>query len=217
MATNQAQQAATAAAVGGTGERIHAGPPSRRLRRDALANQERVLAAAMTAMLREGRHVPMATIAEEAGVGVGTLYRRYPTREALLAALTERSFAMVWTLAEQAARRKEPARAALRWFLEGTIDHRNQLVLPLHGGPATLTATARQTQHEVHAAIGRLLQRGQQDRTIRADVTPHDIVIFGAMLAQPLPNAADWDSIARRQAEIFLSGLSPHADSAEEP
>ena len=48
------------------------------LRRDALANQERVLAAAVTAVLREGRQVPMATIAADAGVGVGTLYRRYP-------------------------------------------------------------------------------------------------------------------------------------------
>ena len=62
------------------------------LRRDALANQERVLAAAVATLLREGRQASMATIAAEAGVGVGTLYRRYPSREALLSALTERSF-----------------------------------------------------------------------------------------------------------------------------
>jgi AcrR family transcriptional regulator len=56
----------------------------RALRSDALANQERVLAAAVTAVLREGQQVPMAIIAAEAGVGIGTLYRRYPNREALL-------------------------------------------------------------------------------------------------------------------------------------
>ncbi len=61
--------------------------PHRRPRRDAEANRERVLAAAAAAMLREGRTVPLANIAAEAGVGVGTLYRRYADRQALLRAL----------------------------------------------------------------------------------------------------------------------------------
>jgi len=64
--------------------------PRRRPRRDAEANRERVLAAAAAAMLREGRTVPLATIAAEAGVGVGTLYRRYADRQALLHALEYR-------------------------------------------------------------------------------------------------------------------------------
>lgn len=67
-------------------------PPTRS---DALASQERPLAAAATAMLREGREVPMASIARDAGVGIGMLYRNYPTREAFLAALTERTFGPV--------------------------------------------------------------------------------------------------------------------------
>lgn len=199
------------------GERDLAAARSRRRRRDALANQERVLATAVAAMLRAGRHVPMATIAREADVGVGTLYRNYPNREALLAALTERSFAMVRALAEQAAQRKGPAIAALRWFLEGTIEHGDQLVLPLHGGPTALTAAARQARSEIHAAIARVLERGRQDGSIRADVTPLDIVIFGAMLVEPLANVTDWDKNARRQAGIFLSGLSPQPDPPEEP
>jgi AcrR family transcriptional regulator len=189
-------------------------PPSRPPRRDARANAERLLAAAVTAMLREGRRVPMATIAEEAGVGVGTLYRHYPDRDALLAALTERSFRLVLALAEDAAERDEPADAALCWFLDGTIAHRSQLVLPLHGGPAVLTAAAQQIQGEVRTAIGRLLDRGQREGVIRADVTPVDIVIFGAMLAQPLPTMTDWDGTARRYAGIFVAGLHPGAGSA---
>jgi AcrR family transcriptional regulator len=56
-------------------------------RRDAELNRERVLASAVSAMLREGRNVPLAAIAAEAGVGVGTLYRSYADREALLHAL----------------------------------------------------------------------------------------------------------------------------------
>ena len=192
----------------------HPRQPARQPRRDALANAERLLAAAVTVMLREGRRAPMAAIAEEAGVGVGTLYRHSPDRDALLAALTERSFAMVRALAEQAAQRDGPADAALRWFFDGTIGHRNQLVLPLHGGPATLTPAAQQARSEVHAAIAVLLARGKRDGVIRADVTPIDIVIFGAMLAQPLPTMTDWDGTARRYAGFFVAGLRPGTGSA---
>ena len=185
-----------------------------RQRRDALANAERLLAAAVTAMLRDGLHVPMAAIAEEGGVGVGTLYRHYPDRDALLAALTERSFTMVRALAEEAAGRDEVADAALRWFLDGTISHRSQLVLPLHGGPPALTAAAQQARDEVHTALERLLDRGKREHTIRPDVTPFDIVVFGAMLAQPLPNTDRWDSTARRLAGFFVAGLRPHGAGA---
>ncbi len=79
-----------------------AGGGRRRVRSDALANRERVLAAAVTAVLREGRQVPMGTIAAEAGVGIGTLYRRYPNREVLLEALTLRAFRLVLQCAEDA-------------------------------------------------------------------------------------------------------------------
>lgn len=180
----------------------------RPLRRDAAANRERVLAAAVAAVLREGPQVPMATIAAEAGVGVGTLYRRYPTREALLDALTERSFAMVRDVAEQAAAQDGPAIAALDGFLERTIGHRDQLVLPLHGGPPEPSPAAREAQAQVHAALGRLLERGRRDGSIRSDVTTADVVVFGAVLAQPLPGIRDWDATARRQKQIFLTGVS---------
>lgn len=182
---------------------------SRPLRRDARENRERVLAAATTAMLHEGRHVPMATIAQQAGVGVGTLYRRYPTREHLLGALTERSFALVRDLAEECTAAPSTGISCLEHFLSGTIDHRDQLVLPLHGGPAELSARSEQLQSALNDAIDHLLARGRTDGTIRPELTTSDIVNFGAMLAQPLPNAPDWDRIARRQRDIFLVGATP--------
>lgn len=178
------------------------------LRKDAQANQEKVLAAAVTAMLREGRQVPMATIAERAGVGVGTLYRRYPTREALLSALTERSFTLVRHLAEGVAERDEPAITSLERFLDGTIDHRDQLVLPLHGGPVELSETSARLRHGVHTAVAGILERGRRDRTLRSTVTTSDVVTFGAMLAQPLANVSGWDAVARRQKDIFLAGVA---------
>ena len=87
----------------------NAQPIAQRLRSDAAANRERILAAATIAVRRDGEKVPMATIAEEAGVGIGTVYRHYPTRPALLAALTLRSFHLVLERARTAAQSDEPA------------------------------------------------------------------------------------------------------------
>lgn len=183
----------------------------RPLRRDALANQERVLAAAVTAVLREGPQVPMATIAAEAGVGVGTLYRRYPNREALLDALTHRCFELVLQQARAAQAREGTALACLSWFWERMIDQRDQLVLPLVGGPPVTSTQTLTVQSQLHQCLQHLLERGQREGSIRGDIVTRDVIIFGAMLVTPLPGAEGWSPTARRQKEIYLDGLSPPA------
>jgi AcrR family transcriptional regulator len=183
-------------------------PIAQRLRSDAAANRERILAAATTAVGRDGERVPMATIADEAGVGIGTLYRHYPTRSALLAALTLRSFQLVLQHARAAALSDEPAPAALEQFFERTIAARNQLILPLHGGPVIHDEKIVALRAEIRSLLEQVLARGRRDRTIRPDATPSDIIIAGAMLAQRLPHTADWDQLARRQATIFVAGLA---------
>jgi AcrR family transcriptional regulator len=180
----------------------------RRPRSDAAANRERILATATIAVRRDGGRVPMAKIADEAGVGIGTLYRHYPTRSALLAALMLRSFNLVLQHARTAAQSDEPAPAALTHFFEQTIAARNEFVLPLHGGPVIDDQKIVALQTDIRKLLGQVLARGRHDRTIRPDITPNDIIITGAMLAQPLPNAADWDQLARRQARIFVAGLA---------
>ena len=180
----------------------------RRLRSDAAANRERILAAATIAVRRDGEKVPMATIADEAGVGIGTLYRHYPTRPALLAALTLRSFHLVLQHARAAALSDEPAPAALAQFFEQTIAARDEFVLPLHGGPVIRDEKIVALQTEIRHLLERVLARGRRERSIRPDATPNDIIITGAMLAQPLPHAPDWDQLARRQASIFVAGVA---------
>ena len=154
----------------------------------------------------------MATIAEQAGVGIGTVYRHYPTRTALLAALTRRSFELVLSHARAAAHSDEPALAALTQFFDATIAAREEFVLPLHGGPVIQDDEITALQTEIRHQLAQVLARGQHDRTIRADATPNDIIITGAMLAQPLPHAPDWDRLARRQASLYIAGLAA-ADS----
>ncbi len=183
-------------------------PVSQRLRSDAAANRERILTAATIAVRRDGEKVPMATIAAEAGVGIGTLYRHYPTRPALLTALTLRSFQLVLQHARAAALSDKPAPEALEQFFEQTIAARNEFILPLHGGPVIRDEKIIALRTEIRSLLEQVLARGRRDRTIRADATPIDIIIAGAMLAQPLPHAADWDQLARQQARIYVAGLA---------
>jgi AcrR family transcriptional regulator len=187
------------------------GSGRRRVRSDALAHQERVLAAAVTAVLREGRQVPMGTIAAAAGVGIGTLYRRYPNREALLEALTLRAFRLVLECAENAENPDEPGLAALSSFLDCVISRADQLILPLHGGPIPAAAETLAARSTVHQALQRILDRGWRDGTIRADVTTRDIIVLTALLAQQLPDNRGPDQAPRRLKAFFLDGLAPPA------
>jgi AcrR family transcriptional regulator len=181
----------------------------RELRRDAADNRERVLAAAAAAVRREGTAVPMATVAADAGVGVGTVYRHFPSREALLGALTHRSFQLVLDAAGKAAETDQSGIEAVRGFLDQTIEHGPDLVLPLHGGPLPTDQGAVAIQAEVRRKLGSLLRRGKDDGTIRRDARAADLVIFGALMAQQLPHIPDWNRTAQRLVDIYLAGLAP--------
>jgi AcrR family transcriptional regulator len=149
----------------------------------------------------------MSTIAAAAGVGVGTLYRHYPSREALLAALTHRSFRMVLVAAQRAADADQAAIECIRSFLDDTIQHGAELVLPMHGGPIPEDRATLVLRGEAHDTLDEILRRGRHDGTIRPDLTSLDIIMFGAMIAQPLPTATHWKRTAQRQAAIFLDGI----------
>ncbi|MEZ0094828.1 TetR/AcrR family transcriptional regulator [Streptacidiphilus sp. EB129] len=181
----------------------------RELRRDAADNRDRVLAAAAAAVRREGAAVPMATVAADAGVGVGTVYRHFPSREALLGALTHRSFQLVLDAAAKAAESDRSGIEAVRGFLDQTIEHGPDLVLPLHGGPVLIDEDTVAIQAAVHRELASLLHRGQQDGTIRHDVRTADLVIFGALIAQQLPHVPDWRRTAQRLVDIHLAGMAP--------
>jgi AcrR family transcriptional regulator len=190
-----------------TEQAAETGAGLRKLRRDAAINRDRVLAAAAIAVRREGVGVPLATIAADAGVGTGTLYRHYPSREALLTALTHRSYRLVLDAARRAAEIDGSAIEALRHFLHQTVEHGADLVLPLHGGPVLVDEGTITLRTAVHDTLEQVVRRGQHDGTVRPDITVVDIIIFGALLAEPLPHAPDWRLSALRQAGIYLDGL----------
>jgi AcrR family transcriptional regulator len=153
----------------------------------------------------------MATIAAEAGVGVGTLYRHFPTRDDLLAYLTHRSFEQVLANAIAAERDGTTPLDCLRLFIEAAISQRNELVLPLHGGPPVRSEATKALRDEVHRVVQRTIDQGVAEASLRPGTEPRDIVVFGAMLAQPRPADPGWDATCRRLLACYLRGLGQPA------
>jgi AcrR family transcriptional regulator len=149
----------------------------------------------------------MGTIAAEAGVGIGTLYRHFPSREALLSHLTLLSFEKVLANAQRAESEGTSPADCLRLFIDAAIRARNELVLPLHGGPPVTSPATKAIRTQVHRILQRIIDRGVADRSLRPGTTPRDIVVFGSMLTQPRPSDPSWDSTCRRLLTTYLRGL----------
>src|ERR1700749_216097 len=132
---------------------------SREPRSDAAHTPQALVRAATTAIHREGPRVPMATIAADAGVGIGTLYRHFPTREDLLSYLTHASFEQVLANAAAAESNGTTATESLQQFIDAAIGQRNQLVLPLHGGPSQTWPRTGAVREHVHQIIQRIIDR----------------------------------------------------------
>lgn len=185
----------------------------RQPRRDAEVNRERLLAAAVSAMLLEGRNVPLATIAAKAGVGVGTLYRKYADREALLHALEYRAYGLLNRILDGVESRQELSGLdAVGQFLRLSLEVGDQLVLPLHGAPPLVTDEAVAARREIYRRLDLFADRGRADGSIHAPVNATDIIVFSAVITQPLAHGPNWPGLARRQLAVFLAGLA--ADTA---
>ncbi|HEY0813164.1 MAG TPA: TetR/AcrR family transcriptional regulator [Pseudonocardia sp.] len=190
--------------VDGDGAVAGRSPRHRPLRRDAVANRERLLAAAVTTLLRRGSAATLSQIAEEAGVGIGTLYRRYPTRDALMEALQARAFGLVIERVKEIEAAELPGIDALRMFLQRTVDHGSQLVMPAHGAPASVSAEVHRLRGELHGRIAAMVERGVRDGSVRPDLTARDLITFGSLIAIPQPGAADWAALMGRQIDLFV-------------
>jgi AcrR family transcriptional regulator len=183
-------------------------PPPRKLRSDAAENAERLLAAAIRSGLASGRAVPLAEVAAEAGVGVGTLYRRYPNREALIEGLQERAYRILIAVAEAALAEGVSGLDAIERFLTESFAHRDELVLPLHGAPRSEGTESARLRGQLKTVMGAIIARGHGDRTVRAEVTGRTVVQFGAMLAQPLTATPGWDAAAAELRVVFMRGIA---------
>jgi AcrR family transcriptional regulator len=144
------------------------------LRADARQNRERILAAAEKVFMEQGHATSLEAVAKHAGVGIGTMYRRFPTRDALLAA----TYSDGLVAFAQTCRDMEPSldhSSALRTYIEGLVGHINiyrglaaSIGMVLHSGTPGCKAIG-----DVGAA---LLRQAQENGAVRADVAFNDIV-----------------------------------------
>ncbi|TDD19203.1 TetR family transcriptional regulator [Nonomuraea diastatica] len=164
------------------------------MRADARRNRDRLLAEARTAFLDHGTDASLEDVAARAGVGVGTLYRHFPTREALLAELLRERFDALAAGARQLAGHPSPREALIIWTLDFV-----RTTTVYRGLTAAVTATLHDPASALHAsceamrgAATALLTRAQEAGEVRADVAPLEFLalVAGASWArEQMPGA----------------------------
>lgn len=181
---------------------------SRPSRADAERNRQRVLEVAHKLFTERGDEVQMAEVARAAEVGVGTVYRHFPTRQALIEAVAEQRFADILTFAEQQCLPRPDARRALACLLThvGEVHEQERGVSGVIEATFGFTAPRGAVGQALMAIGETLVQRGRTDGTLRADVTVTDLYMSVGAVAVLSRNAVgDW----RRFVEITLDGLRP--------
>jgi AcrR family transcriptional regulator len=188
--------------------RTSGNPRGRRaVRRDALINREKILTVAAELMGQRGRNVALADIAGAAGVGIGTLYRGYPDRIALLHALEHRAYDLLIAALERIGTSGQTGAAAVQSYLEECLALGDQLVLPLRGAPPLTDAKAIEARRRINHALEQFLADGRAEGVVRADINATDVIACGAMVTQPLPRGPQWPRIARRHIALFVDGI----------
>src|SRR3954453_3360060 len=177
----------------------------RPLRADARRNRERILVAARGACAAHGANVQMDDVAREAGVGVGTVYRHFPTKDALIEALVAEKFRVTTDNIRAALEIEDPWEAfctALRSNAAGTAADAGLRDALIRLGPLARHTDAGQA--DLHAVASRMVERAPAAGALRADVTVDDI---GALMAGLCTTMAHPELNWRRHLELLLDGL----------
>jgi AcrR family transcriptional regulator len=183
------------------------------LRADAQRNRERILAAACDVFVEQGADAPLEEVIARAGVGFGTLYRRFPDRAALSRAVVIYVLERLHVIATRAY---ETAAAPLDAYLREALDLRVGAVVPMlldqvsMDDPEILRLRQRDS-----ALVERMIERAHEDGTLRRDVQFADVALLLIRLSRPLPGAIPPElqqQLAHRHLEIVLAGLRPQGN-----
>jgi AcrR family transcriptional regulator len=168
---------------------------------DADAKRERLLAAAEGVFAEHGLDAPMPAVARAAGAGVGSLYRQFPSKDELVAALAERRLTRIGVLLDEALTRPR-AWPALREVIEAIVADGDVSAQAI--ASATAEPTVAQARQNIRSQLDELVARAQREGDLRADATRPDVtlVIASARATRHLGEAA-W----RRLVELALDGL----------
>jgi AcrR family transcriptional regulator len=182
--------------------------PLKKPRADAVRNRERVLKAAKIVFSSGGAEASLEAVARRAGVGIGTLYRHFPTREALFEAVYRREVDQLGELAEQLKNDAAPVDALRRWlrsnveFVATKKGMSAALAIAVQGSSElSVYSFARLTQ-----AVRALLDRAVAAGEIRSDIGPEDLLraLVGMCYMHDQPG---WQKSVLRLLDVFVDGL----------
>jgi AcrR family transcriptional regulator len=184
---------------------------TRKPRADSVRNRERVLEAAKAVFSAGGSEASLEAVAREAGVGIGTLYRHFPTREALFEAVYRREVEQLAELAEQLKAEAAPVDALRRWM------HANVEFVATKKGMSAALAVATHASSDLTVyslqrltrAVGDLMQRAVAAGEIRADISAEDVLrtLVGLCYTHDKPG---WQTNVVRLVDVFIDGLRRH-------
>jgi AcrR family transcriptional regulator len=185
-------------------------PALRKPRTDALRNRERILEVAKAAFTRFGANASLDDIAKEAEVGAGTLYRHFPTRDALVEAVYRTEVEKLAAAERNFAATMTPIEALRAWMLL-FVDYiaAKHIIAPVLntfvGGASKLYDSSR---GQIQGAIEALVQRAIKSGDIRKDLEPFDLLraLIGVSNVASTP---DWQQSAKRLVDILITGSRP--------
>ena len=191
------------------------------MRADARRNLEQLLAAARDLVADRGAGVALDEVAQRAGVGIATLYRRFPDRTALLRGVVLDALDRTRAVAEQAAEEHEDAFEALAAYLRAALELRVSAVIPQVLDVLDLEEPELAAAREASArATEALVDAAHVSGALPKDVTFADVGMMLVRIARPLPGPMDDElkhELAKRHLELFIRGLQGGAGELEGP
>ena len=186
----------------------HSSKTTRTQRADAVRNRERLLEAAKPVFSAGGPDASLEAVARRAGVGIGTLYRHFPTREALFEAVYRHEVEQLADLADQLKVDDVAPTEALRRWLRSNVE----FVATKKGMSAALALAAYPSELTAYSfdrltkAVGALLDRAVAAGEIRSDVSPEDLLraLVGMCYMHDQPG---WQASVLRLVDVFVDGL----------
>jgi len=185
-------------------------PSVRKLRTDAQQNRDRLLEVAKAAFAKSGANSSLDDIAKQAGVGAGTLYRHFPTRDALLEAVY-RSEVEKLAAAERELSANLPPVEALRAWMLLFVDYiaTKQIIAPaLNTIVGGVSKSYDGSRAQITRAIDVLVQRAIHSGDIRKDLDPFDL-LRALIGVSNVASSLDWQQSARRLVDILVIGSRP--------
>jgi AcrR family transcriptional regulator len=181
---------------------------TRKPRADGARNRQLLTEAAKTAFAEAGINVSLEEIARRAGVGIGTFYRHFPSREAVVEAVYRREVEQLAEAVPQLLETSAPGEALHKW-MHLFIDYiaTKRLIAPSLGPPTGRSSTLYASSTElITGAMSTLVKRAAASGDVRKDIDPSDLLRAMVGVSYQNPDAG-WEASARRVIDLLMDGL----------